>query len=481
MASNARFFFVLLSVSAAIGIGNMFLFPYFSFRLGGLFFIPYLIALAIIGVPMLLLEFSAGQQFNKNVVDIFASVRKWLSGIGWFMVLNSFLAMGIYAVILSWHVIYIFVSFGIQWKNDAGAYFLHNVLQSSAGLSGFLRLSLPVFLALVIAWILIFICIRNGFESIKKSFLLLSACLAAMLIFFMAYSLTLDNGLSGAYLFLKPDVRGMLSLNVWVAAFSLAISSIGVSFGVMHALSRRSRCGFLVGSSFIAAFLELVVSLAFGFVFFSILGFLSSKKGVAAANLAYSDYGSTFTVLAEAFQHFHKPVLLSILAFAFFSIFILIAVASLAYAIMHVIKEKLDTGKRNAAILVAGFGFLYGLVFTVKPGIYIMDIVSHFIYYNILIAVLLECLALGWAYEPRKISDYIDSRSSIKIGKASMFIIRYIVPVIALALLLLQIIADLSKSYNNYPLWALLVFGAGTVIFPALAAFLMPQKLLDRR
>ena len=100
MTNNSRFYFVLLSVSAAIGIGNILLYPYFSFKLTGLFFIPYLIALLVLGTPLLMLEFSIGQHFNKNIVDLFASVRKWFSSIGWLMVFNAFIVMSFYSVML---------------------------------------------------------------------------------------------------------------------------------------------------------------------------------------------------------------------------------------------------------------------------------------------------------------------------------------------------------------------------------------------
>ena len=128
-ANNSRLFVLLLSVAAAVGIGNIWLYPYYSFSYTGLFFIPYLIALVVLGIPLLLLEFSMGQYFNKNVVDLFASVKKWFSGIGWLMLFNAFIVMSVSAVILSWHIIYFFVSFGLQWETNATSYFFKNVFE----------------------------------------------------------------------------------------------------------------------------------------------------------------------------------------------------------------------------------------------------------------------------------------------------------------------------------------------------------------
>src|SRR3989344_8986713 len=270
-ANDSKFFFVLLSVGAAIGLGSIWLYPYFSFKFNGVFFISYIIALFLLGVPLLVLEFSIGQYFNKNVVDLFASIRKWFSGIGWLMLFNAFIVMSYYAVVISWHIIYFFVSFGLQWKNDAKSYFLGNVVQAADGFKNFTQFSLPVFIALVFAWIIVFFCIRNGFEGMKRAFLLILPAFAFLLLLFLVYSLQLDNALNGVYSFLKPDFRGLLDLDVWIAAFSLAIVSLGLSFGIMSALGRKSK-GFIAANSSIVVVFELLVSLLIGFILFGILG-----------------------------------------------------------------------------------------------------------------------------------------------------------------------------------------------------------------
>ncbi|MBI1936208.1 hypothetical protein HYS31_07250, partial [Candidatus Woesearchaeota archaeon] len=446
----------------------------------GFFFIPYTIAMLVAGMPLLLLEFSAGQFFRKSTVDSFASIRKWLGGIGWLMAFNAFILMGIYAVTFSWHIIYIFVSFGLQWKSNPSSYFFSNVVQSSGGLHQFYYLSLPVFIALIIAWLIIFFYIRDGFESIKKCFLASAAALGILLVFFLAYSLFLDNSLEGIHLFLKPDFLGIFKLDAWIAAFSLAISSLGLAFGAMHAFARRSEKGFLLGSCIFTAAFELIAGIAVGFIIFGMLGFLgTSQPGIYNAENFSSV--SAFTILSRALPYFYKPTILSMMFFALFGLFILLGAASLAYSLVHLLSQKLNTKKRNAAIIVAGLGFLIGLLFAIKPGIYIMDIVSHFAYYNVLIAVLLETIAIGWLFESEKIADFINSRSLLKIGGLWEFWIKYPIPAIVIGLILLQLSSDLLSSYNNYPAWALLVFGLGTVLVPLLLAFLMPQRILGRR
>ncbi len=421
-----------------------------------------------------------GQYFNKNIVDLFASVKKWFSSIGWLMLINAFIAVSFYAVLLSWHIIYIFVSLGLQWKNDAKEYFLSNVLQVSSGFSNFNHFSLPIFIALIIAWVIIFFCIRNGYESMKKCFLVTTPAFLLLMFFFLFYSLTLENSLAGVYSFLKPKLSGLFDSDTWINAFSLALVSLGLSYGIMPAFARKNK-GFLVGNSFSVIIFELLASIAIGFILFGILGFLSVRQVANIESLVFKDFSSEFTILAQALPFFYKPTLLSLLFFIFLSLLFVIGASSLAYAVSHVLVHKFDTKHNNAAIIVSGFGFLFGLLFILRPGYYIMDIVSHFVFYNILIAILLEVIAIAWFFDIQKISNHIDQYSILKIGKIWRFMIRYIIPLIVVLLLLFQLKSDYLLNYKDYTLIYILIFGVGVVVIPLVIAFLIPRKILDRR
>src|SRR3989344_2550189 len=263
MASNSRFFFALMAVAAAIGVGNMWSYSQLSYKTSGMFFIPYLLSLIILGLQLLMLEFSIGQHFNKNFLDLFASIRKRFSFIGWLMIFNAFIAMSFYAVVLSLHIVYIFASFGVQWKNNAESYFFGNVLQASSGFSGFTQFSLPVFIALALAWLLIFIYVKKGYESMKKGILATFPVFIILLLSFLMYALTLDNALNGIYSFLRLDLNVLLSLNAWVSSFFMAVLSLGLSFGIMHAIGRRGK-GFISGASLNVVVSELIISIAIG-------------------------------------------------------------------------------------------------------------------------------------------------------------------------------------------------------------------------
>ena len=80
---NSRTAFILASIGSAIGLGNFLRFPFLAYRHGGvIFFIPYFIALFTIGIPMLLLELSLGQKFQKDNMRVFKSIHPRTTGIG---------------------------------------------------------------------------------------------------------------------------------------------------------------------------------------------------------------------------------------------------------------------------------------------------------------------------------------------------------------------------------------------------------------
>jgi SNF family Na+-dependent transporter len=257
----------------------------------------------------------------------------------------------------------------------------------------------------------------------------------------------------------------------------MAVLSLGLSFGIMHAIGRRGK-GFISGASLSVVVAELIIGIAIGLILFGILGFLSMNQAAEIGKLI-GGFDMPFTVLAQAFPFFYKPTLMSILFFVFLSIFFVFGTASLAYAVTHVLVHKFKTKHAHVAIIVAGFGFLFGLLFLIKPGFYIMDIISHFIFYNICIALVLELAAVGWFSDSERLAAFINQGSIIKIGGLWRFFIRYVIPLIIIVLVFIRIKSDLI-FYSNYPLPYVLIFGVGIVVIPLTAAFLMPQKILDR-
>lgn len=104
--------FILATVGACIGLGNFWRFPYLTYKNGGgFFFVPYLIALFTMGIPLALMELTLGQKFQRGDIATFRGINKRLAGIGVASVFSSYIICFYYNVIISWALIYFVVAF----------------------------------------------------------------------------------------------------------------------------------------------------------------------------------------------------------------------------------------------------------------------------------------------------------------------------------------------------------------------------------
>ena len=97
----------MAAIGSAIGLGNFWRFPYLTYKYGGAgFFIPYILALLFLGIPMLLLELSLGQKFQRGDIGVFRGIHPRLAGIGLGSVISGFAICFYFFVIISWALFY---------------------------------------------------------------------------------------------------------------------------------------------------------------------------------------------------------------------------------------------------------------------------------------------------------------------------------------------------------------------------------------
>jgi len=109
-----RWTFILAAIGSAIGLGNFWRFPYLTFKWGGaVFFVPYLICLFFIGIPMLLLELGLGQKFQRGDIGVFRGIHPRLAGVGLASVFSGIVIVTYYNVIIGWALYYFALSFKV--------------------------------------------------------------------------------------------------------------------------------------------------------------------------------------------------------------------------------------------------------------------------------------------------------------------------------------------------------------------------------
>jgi SNF family Na+-dependent transporter len=181
--------FIIASIGSAIGLGNFWRFPYLTYKYGGaFFFLPYCLSLFLMGIPLLLMELSLGQKFQRGDVSVFRGINKRLAGIGFASVFSAYIISWYYTVIISWSLVYFAAAFknplpwsffneDFEWKCDpttttrAEQFFMINVIRfydddckpySNGDPSQF---SVFAFIAVLVVWICIYAAIFKGVQS----------------------------------------------------------------------------------------------------------------------------------------------------------------------------------------------------------------------------------------------------------------------------------------------------------------------------
>lgn len=460
-------YFVLASIGASVGLGNLWRFPYMAYENGGgAFFIPYVICLILVGVPLILFEVAVGRWGGGSIVKSFYKHNKTTSWIGWMVLINSMIIVFYYAIVLSWSLQYVFYSINLSWGNSTIGFFTRKVLSLTEGPFVFGQLNIFTLISLVFIWVLVYFIISKGTSRISKVLLVTVPIPFIMLVVLTVRSLTLKGGMNGLSFLLKPDIGRITDINVWKEAMSQVILSLGLGMGQMVAYSsKRKNDNRTVRSSFQIAGFDFLFSLLSGFAVFGTLGFLAFQNNCQITEL--NNAQGIFLAFAT------YPTAISQLPFApiwgiiFFLLLVLIGIDS----VFAVIEANLsgfeevfpNTSKQRIALFLCIVGFLGGLLFTFGNGLYWLDIVDHWVAnYMILSIVALQCFLL---FRDKSLSNYF---GQFEINPTLLIVLRFwitlIVPTILIFFILEGVYGEIRVSYGGYPLSAIIIGGWGCVL-----------------
>ena len=296
--------FIFAMIGAAVGLGNIWRFSYVLYSNGGgSFFIPYFIAIAIMGIPFLILEYGVGFSFKESFSKIMRKINPKFEIIAWILVLFVFIVTIYYMVILSWDLVYLLSSFTFNWGTDTAAYFV-NTVGGSSNLSNASFLLIPTTVCVALLWIVLwFISHRNVDKGIGKVSKVLIPALFVIMAIIIVYALTLPGASVGINTLLTPDWSKLLDVNIWLAAFAQIIFSL--SMGQAIALTYAS---YLPENSKLIDNVLIVVASNSGFEIctafgvFSILGYMSVTGGTPMVQLVTEGTGLVFIVFPMIFN-----------------------------------------------------------------------------------------------------------------------------------------------------------------------------------
>ncbi len=467
---DSRYLFVMAAIGSAVGLGNVWRFPYVCYENGGgAFLIPYFIAIFTAGIPLMILEFSIGHWARGSPPKAFIKIgRKW-EWAGWLSVLLPFTVATYYIVIMSWCFSYMIYSIDLRWGINSESFFLNKYLGVSNQIWDINGISIPVLLGLIVMWFLIFIILYKGVKRIGKIVAWTVPIPTILLIILTIRGLTLPGSIDGLAYYLTPDFNKLLDGNVWIAAYAQVFFSLGVAQGIMITYSSfLKKKSDLNNNAFIISLADAGTSFLAGFTVFSIVGYLAISQNIsintlgdkiAGPYLTFITYPTAISLLPLAANFFGIIFFIALLTFGIDSAF------SMIEPIADGIKNKWKISKTKTTAILCSIGFLISLIFTTNSGLYILDIFDHFIAnYGLVIIGLIECLILGWMFKVYKLREHANESSDIKIGIWWDFIIKFLIPILLLTLLFVGFYQNIIEPYMGYEWWIIFILGIVPII-----------------
>ena len=480
----SRSAFVMAAVGSAVGLGNLWRFPYIAYNNGGgAFLIPWLIALFTAGIPLMRLEFALGSRFRAGAPKAFASLKPKYAWVGWGTLLIGFVIVCYYAVVMAWSLIYVGHSFRVAWGDDAAAFFHQRVLNLSEGIGDLGGLQWSVVLALVLIWAIIFLIIFRGPKIVAKVVLWTVPLPVLLILVFIIRGVTLPGALSGLKFYLKPDFATLWDIKVWREAYGQIFFSLSLAFGIMIAYAKYQppeKTEVNRNASTISI-INCSTSFIAGFAVFTVIGYLAVSTGQAIPDLKIGGPGLAFITYPTAIQLMPLAPLFGVLFFVMLLTLGIDSAFSLVEAVTAGLHDYIKTSKEKLSFWTCLVGLIGGIIFTTRAGLYWLDIVDHFAT-NIALVLfgLLECVFVGWLFGARKVREFANTHSEVQIGRWWDVCIILLTPIALIVLLAFSFWDALKTHYGGYPGWSLWIGGWGLmiaiVVISVLLGFLAREK-----
>lgn len=434
---------ILATAGSAVGLGNIWRFPYMTGQNGGaVFILIYVLCVLLLGIPCMINEFIIGRHGQANTARAFRKISggtMW-SLIGYMGVLTGFLISGYYAVVSGWCLEYLWASLTGQLQGDPEyikTYFATFSLDPVK----------PVFWTFIIL-LATYLIIENGVrDGIEKASKLMMPTLFILLLVIVVASCMLPEAEKGIEFLFKPDMSKFTS-DVFLGALGQSFYSMSIAMGcICTYASYFSKQTNLANSAMQIGVIDFFVALLAGLVIFP-----------AAFSVGVNpDSGPSliFITLPNVFQHaFGNEVIgyaISVLFYILLSMAALTSLMSLHEVSTAFLQEEMGTTRKRAALGVTIGCIIIGTVCSLSLGawshirVWGMTIFDTFDFVTgqlfLPIVGFLTCIFIGWFVPHKIVHDEFTNMGTLRNGTLFhfyIFLVKYVCPVFILFIFLHQ-------------------------------------------
>ena len=334
--------FILAAVGSAVGLGNIWRFPYLVYENGGgAFLVPYFFAIFTAGIPLLILEYGMGHKFRGSTPLAMARGNKKWEWLGWWPSITAFFILGYYSMILSWAMKYFTLSFNKGWGSDPNTYFYDDFLKLTESPFQFGSVIWPVLIGILLVWAISwFICYRGVKGGIEKLNKVLLPTLVAIMVIIVIRGVTLEGATLGLNKLFTPDWSKVMEPKVWIAAYGQVFYSLSLAMGIMMTYS----------------------------------SYLPKKTDISSGiGLAFIVFPKVFTIMGT------WGTILGCLFFACLVFAGLTSCVSLVEAVSSAVIDKTGWERKKVVSGIALIGAVVSATFASGAGLYILDIMDNFV------------------------------------------------------------------------------------------------------
>ena len=484
---SGRRAFIFAAIGSAVGLGNIWRFPYVTYENGGgAFILPYVIALLTAGIPLLFLDYAIGHKYRGSPPLAFRRLFGGMETVGWWQVMICVIIGLYYAVIIGWATSYTFFSINHSWGDDPAGFFFGEYLKMSSEPGVSFDFVAAVTWPLIAVWLVVIGILALGVQKgIAKSSAIFIPLLLLMFLILVVRSLFLPGAMEGLNTLFTPDWSKLSDASVWVAAYGQIFFSLSVGFGIMLTYaSYLKKKENLTGSGLVVGFANSSFEVLAGIGVFAALGFMATAAGKPVSEVAASGIGLAFIAFPTIISQAPFGELIGILFFGSLVFAGLSSMISIVEVIIASVQDKLGMKRVKATLVVSVPMMLVSvLLFPTTTGLSLLDVVDAYVNnFGIVAAALVSVVFLvaGVSALP-SLRNHLNASSSFRLGRKWQIFVGGITPVMLGYILITEIVKRLSEGYGGYPSWFVNIFGWGMAVGIVVIAFLLSRLNWSKR
>jgi len=412
--------FIVACIGSAVGLGNIWRFPYIvGTNGGGAFLVPYIIITICFGLAFMVLEFAVGRHYQTSIITSLGRIRKKFRAAGIFTVLVAFAILSYYLVVLGWIISFLFFM----------------ITHTSTNFDEFTDSLYPVLSFVIVLGINYAIMrkgITKGIERLNKVGIIL---LVGMIVPLAIYGMLLPGSEKGLEYYLTPDFSKLSDPGIWSTAFGQVFFSLSLGTGILLAYGSYLRGGHsLVKTSVIIIVSNASVSFVAGLMIFSMI-FSFGMDPAGGASLV-------FKVMPSIFSEMEFGMVIGSAFFFLLLIAGLTSSVSLFQVPVSALEDSLGYNKNKSVLIITLLILAVGIPSALsyssvdlalfgQPFFDLMD--SNFGIYGISISAAIFVVMVTWFMKKEELLDQVNAYTKVKIPQWTLSVVRVVLPALIIA------------------------------------------------